>query len=87
MGVPTLKEQMLKAYLNSMAGYCLLAKNILQQRMEDMLHDEDGIWEAADDALNEEEEGEDKMVDAMMDRLVSAMDMLCCGRVQSRWWS
>jgi hypothetical protein len=85
MGGPTLKEQMLKAYLNSTAGYCLLSKDILQQRMEDILHDEDDIREAANDTLNEE--AEDKMVDAMMDRLVSAMDMLCCGRVQSGWWS
>jgi hypothetical protein len=77
MGGPTLKEQMLKAYLDCTAGYCLLAKDMLQQRMEDMLHDEDGIREAAEDEEGEEEE--DKMMDAMMSCLVSAMDGLLEG--------
>jgi hypothetical protein len=79
MGGPTLKEQMLKAYLNSTAGYCLLAQDMLLQRMEDMLHDEDGIWEAEDDARREED---DEMMDAMMSRLVSEMDGLLEGAKQ-----
>jgi hypothetical protein len=78
MGGPTLKEQILKAYLNCTAGYCLLGKDMLLQRMEDMLHDEDGIQEAE----NQEAEDDAEMMEAMMSRLLSAMDGLLEGAKQ-----
>jgi hypothetical protein len=90
MGGPSVKEQVIKAYLDIAAAYCRLTKDMLEELMEEVLEDDarkelelpvDGVRQEKREEIQEEEEEE--ALDAMIETLMHKMDATLHGLLEN----
>jgi hypothetical protein len=84
MGGPSLKERVMKAYLDIAAGYCRMTKDVLEELMQEVLEDDarkelDGVHQENEAEIQEEKEAErqeEKEAERQEEKEDEAMDAL-----------